>query len=47
MIAAVRLNLIGEEIRDLEELFSDYEGAFLMKGSVYGQTDGVYYCIDI
>jgi hypothetical protein len=31
----------------LEELFSDYEGAFVMKGSVYRWTDGVYYRIDV
>jgi hypothetical protein len=47
LIVAARLNLINEEIWDLEGLFSDYEGVFVMKGSVYRWTDEVYYHIDV
>jgi hypothetical protein len=47
LIVAARPDLINEEIWDLEGLFSDYEGVFVMKGSVYRWTDGVYYRIDV
>jgi hypothetical protein len=46
VIAAARTNLSNKEIQELEELITQYGDAFVMKGSDYGQSNKVYYCID-
>jgi hypothetical protein len=46
VIVASRPNLSDEEIRELEELITEYEDPFASKRSDYGRTDRLYQRID-
>jgi hypothetical protein len=46
MIAVARLNLNDEEMQELEELITKYEGSFATKDIDYRRTERVYHGID-